>query len=302
MSPERDKTHRHGLTRQAACKGQPRARQCSRKPGRKAGQHMHFRYRALPGWHLSLQSTWPSNSRSQAWPEGHWRISKCLRHLLLPAAGWCIHTRRLQPSRGMKLKACRWLQSRSHRSPAPALPPHARALPSTSKQGAPRLCCGCPASSPASAPSASLPTPGTGRGADRRQPGPGHPLGRPHLPPIPCGARGQSCSSKGEFSSPPNTPQSPRSLVGPRSKVPFAISTQRFPSPEMRLRCRCSARSDTYLLRLPQVVLGSAREETAGQVVEWAQPLLGHWHPGDAASTREEPRLASIALWLTGEG
>lgn len=106
---------------------------------------------------------------------------------------------------------------------------------------------------------------------------------------------------RGVFQPSKHTPV-PQKPAGPRSKVHFSVSTQRFPSPEMRLRCRCSARSDTYLLRLPQVVLGSAREETAGQVVEWAQPLLGHWYPGDAAPTREEPRLASIALWLTGEG
>lgn len=217
MSPERDKTHRHGLTCQAACKGQPRARQHSRQPGRKAGQHVHLRHQALPGRHLSPQGTRPSDSRSQAWPEGCWRISKCPGRSLLPVAGRCMHTRRSQPSHGTKLNTCRWLPSRSHQSPAPALLPCARALPSTSKHGAPRSCCGCPASSPASAPlhPCSHPAPAGARTGSSQ--GPGARWADP-APSDPLWCQGSELLlQRGVFQPSKYTPV-PQKPAGPRSK------------------------------------------------------------------------------------
>lgn len=257
---------------------------------------MHLRQRTLPGWCLSPQSTWPSAHRVQAWPKSHGRIiSKCPGCLLLLMAGQCVHTHWLQLSCSTKLSTCRWLPASSHWSPAPAPPPSTGTLPSTSKHGAPRLCHSCPASFPASAPLHPCPhlaLAGTRQAAAGARAPPEQTL----LPLIPCGAGGQSCSYSRELSSPPSTPQFPR------NKVYLSIYVQRFPFPNKVLSCCHSTRSDTYLLRLPQVVLGSAREETARQVLELAQPLPGCWYPRDAAPTQGQPQLAGTAPWLTGEG
>lgn len=101
MSPERDKTHRHGLTRQAACKGQPRARQRSGQIGGKAGLvlacHTHpgtqtwtARELRAPGSASQVpspQGIQPRDTRLHTRPEGCCRISKCPTRSLLPRGG-----------------------------------------------------------------------------------------------------------------------------------------------------------------------------------------------------------------------
>lgn len=207
-----------------------------------------------------------------------------------------MHTRQSQLSRGTKLNTCRQLLVRSHQSLAPALPPCARALPSTGKHGAP----GCAAAARPPPLHQPLCTPAHTQhrwGTDRLQPGPGHPPANPAPsdPLLP-----ELLLQQGVFQPSKHTPV-PQKPVGPRNKVCLPVDTQRLPSPETRLSCRCSVRSNTYLLRLPQVVLGSAREEIAGQVLELAQPLPRHWQPRDAAPARGEPWPAGTAPWLSGE-
>lgn len=79
------------------------------------------------------------------------------------------------------------------------------------------------------------------------------------------------------------------------------MTTLRFSSPEMRLSCHCGIKSNTYLLWLPQLVLGSAREETDGQVLELVQTPPVCWYPRDAAPTKgKHGQLALLCVVQSG--
>lgn len=191
MSPERDKTHRHGLTRQAACKGQPWARQRSRQPGRKAGEHVHLGDQALPGWHSLTLGTWPSDSRSQTQPEGHLKISRCLGHSLLPMAGWCMHTL----TATIPWHKVEYMQVASAWEP-PVTSPSPDSLCQNTPQHQQTCCCTCPASSPVLAPLHPCPHPAA---AGAQTTWAQAPTAQIPLPLILHSARGQSCSSSWVF-------------------------------------------------------------------------------------------------------
>lgn len=105
-----------------------------------------------------------------------------------------------------------------------------------------------------------------------------------------------SCRTCGAFASLPNTPRSPRSPWAPGAKSTPPDKLRDFPTPSPGLSGRQQRWSNTYLLRLPQVVLGSAREDTVRQMLH--VPSI---HPGWHADTEElqpggaTPRSAVMA-------
>lgn len=144
---------------------------------------------------------------------------------------------------------------------------------------------------PCAGPSASLPTPSTSRGIDNL--GPGTFCADPAPSDPPWCQRSELLLQLGLL----DLQTHPSPLKAPRTKS-TCFTTLRFPSPEMRLSCHCGIRSNTYLLRLPQLGLGSAREETDGQVLELVQTPPACWCLRDAAPSRGETWPAGTALWL----
>lgn len=144
---------------------------------------------------------------------------------------------------------------------------------------------------PCAGPSASLPTPSSSRGTDNL--GPGTYCADPPPSDPPQCQRSELLLQLGFLDL--QTHPSPLKAPGAKS---ICLTTLKFLSPEMRLSCHCGTRSNTYLLRLPQLVLGSAREETDGQVLELAQTPPACWYPKDAAPNQGETRPAGTALWL----